>query len=275
MGPRAAHLAGDPTSAPSGPARGSTTRLEDLRRCLDIRLRHFGPDHFQTAYSYLALSNLYGDRGQSAEALRYLDRALPIMERVLGKSHSDLVLPLNNSCWELENQGRFQEAEPYCARALAVAEENELPHAAMSGLLNSLATLLEARGRHREALDRFQQALAHNERAHGAGHPATVVDLLGIGSTQLALGEVPKAVSTLERALRIRVERDSMPAKLAEARLALARALWEVPRSRPRATALVLQVKRELPGRSKLEEKLLAEADAWLAQHRASRNARR
>jgi hypothetical protein len=81
------------------------------------------------------------------------------------------------------------------------------------------------------------RALAIWEGTAGREHPDVAYALQGLGDTHLAAGRPADAIAPLERALTIRAA-GSVPDDLAETRFALARALWDAGRDRPRARTL-------------------------------------
>jgi hypothetical protein len=107
------------------------------------------------------------------------------------------------------------------------------------------------------------RALAIWEGTAGREHPDVAYALQGLGDTHLAAGRPADAIAPLERALTIRAA-GSVPDDLAETRFALARALWDAGRDRPRA--------RTLAGEA--EAGLAAAIDKAAARTRSPRMAR-
>jgi hypothetical protein len=74
------------------------------------------------------------------------------------------------------------------------------------------------------------------------------------------------AVAPLERALRLRVDKEPSPAHIAETEFALARALWESGQQRDRARTLALSAQGRYSTVATLR-KQEAEVVVWLAKH--------
>jgi tetratricopeptide (TPR) repeat protein len=101
------------------------------------------------------------------------------------------------------------------------------------------------------------------EHALGSEHRQVAEILLDLGLAYLDLHRADQAVAPLERALRLRSE--DTPARAAPIRFALARALWDAGRDRPRAIALARQASGSSfrPGEGVTQEQI----SAWLASH--------
>jgi tetratricopeptide (TPR) repeat protein len=101
-------------------------------------------------------------------------------------------------------QVRKEEAEIWGKHATAsvrrLGKDDEI-----GGLLqNGLGGVALRRGRLREALGHYEQALASRERAFGAEHPLVAQTLGNVGLTLREMGKLAEAKATLERALAIR-----------------------------------------------------------------------
>ncbi|MGH9834093.1 MAG: tetratricopeptide repeat protein [Blastocatellia bacterium] len=81
---------------------------------------------------------------------------------------------LNQQVGKLLSEGRYDEAIPLAARALAIAEKAlGGEHLGLAALLNNLAYLYRAKGDDGRAEPFYQRALAIKEKALGPGHPTT------------------------------------------------------------------------------------------------------
>jgi len=240
-----------------------------LRRAVEIREKVLGPDHPDVARGLNNLGTVYEAMGRYDDAWKYYQRALALKERVMGPRHPSVASGLNNLGVVLTRRHRLDEAEQTLERSLAIWQEALGPdHADVANALTNLGAVHEAKGDPTGARDLYQRALAIRERALGPDHPHVALTLTGLTRALVALGEASAAVDTGERALRIRLAKPGDPALLGETRFALARALWEAGRQRPRARALAGQAEAAFAGAGPRRADDLAAVRAWLDQHR-------
>jgi CHAT domain-containing protein len=112
-----------------------------------------------------------------------LQRALALREQVLGPTHLEVALSLNDLARLYQDQGRTAEAEPLLQRALALCEQVSAPPPLypVAQILNNLAGIYWGQGRVVEARALGQRVHAlweavgspyHVETAHGLGKAA-------------------------------------------------------------------------------------------------------
>ncbi|MGZ3426110.1 MAG: tetratricopeptide repeat protein [Polyangia bacterium] len=141
-------------------------------------------------------------------------------------------------------------------------------HPRVAIALSNLGATLRARAKPAEALAAFQRALAINERRFGADYADSLDALLGIGESLVALGRPREALAPIERARRLAESGEQNQWGLAEARFALAEALWSSGGDRARARRLAVDARAGMAAESNsLAKRLLIEIDAWLARH--------
>ena len=127
---------------------------------------------------------------------------------------------------------------------------------------------LSARHKYAEALAAFERALAINERRFGKDYADSLDALLGQGESLVGLGRFKEALAPIERALKITTSGEPSPWGLAEARFALAEALWGSGGDRARAYRLAVDARAGMAAESNsLARRQVAEIDAWLARH--------
>ena len=80
-------------------------------RALDIRLKHFGPQHIDVANSYNSLGNVYGDLGDFNQAKVYLTRALNIRLKQVRPECVVVADSYNNLSTVYSDLGYFQQAK--------------------------------------------------------------------------------------------------------------------------------------------------------------------
>ncbi|PCC68639.1 Serine/threonine protein kinase [Nannocystis exedens] len=239
-----------------------------LTRALAIREATFGPEHALVATSLCNLALVYEATGVYDEAARLFLRALAIQEKAFGLDHPMVADTLHNLATVRYDTHDHAESARLLRRALAIYERRLGPHhpstvASVAGL----GQVLTATGAPEEALKLFARALASQEQVLGPDHPSLAHSLLGRAEALTALGRAAEAVPALERALAIREASQVQPEELAEARFALARALWDGG-DRPRARALAEQAATtypEAPGTAAARAKVRD----WLASHPA------
>ncbi|HWB80901.1 MAG TPA: serine/threonine-protein kinase [Nannocystaceae bacterium] len=171
------------------------------------------------------------------EAVEVFRREADALERVRGPNESDLRFVLNNAAVAGQHLQRFDEAEAWLRRAIAI--DDALPERDYhSGALhNSLAFLLIDRERYDEAtteLEIAQRLLAANTAPDDADRAWPP---FGLGRIELLRGHPERAVPLFEDALArwdVGTRIDSHRELLRE----LAMALWDEGRDRGRAVEL-------------------------------------
>ncbi|HVR02244.1 MAG TPA: tetratricopeptide repeat protein, partial [Polyangia bacterium] len=223
------------------------------------------PDHpLFEAQSLMGWGVVYQIEGKDAEAVREQQRALALKEQALGPRHPDTAISAMNVGLALHELGRDVDAEPYAARAVDTFESVLGPESAQGAMaLLDYGEVLTALGRYgdaRKALDRAVAIWKKNDAspffiAYGRFDLARVA----LGEKQPA-----EARALLEGAPEILGKQDR-PAG-AQARFLLARAMWETPRDRSRATVAARDARQELATARGPAAKI-AEVDAWLQSH--------
>jgi tetratricopeptide (TPR) repeat protein len=135
-------------------------------------------------------------RAAYAAARPLFERALAILEKVLGPEHPDLVQSLNNLGLLLLDQGEFAGARPVLERALAIREKvlgPEHPDLVLS--LNNLGLVLRHQGDFAGARLLFERALEIS--------PASVLSLNNLGLVLRDQGDFAGARLFFERTLEI------------------------------------------------------------------------
>ena len=112
---------------------------------------------------------------------------------------------LNQQVFQLYGQGRYREAIPLAARAVAITEQALGPtHPSTAQSLNNLAALYKATGAYSKAEPLLQRALAINEQSLGPTHPSTAAALNNLAMLYKTTGAYDKAEPLLQRALAIK-----------------------------------------------------------------------
>ena len=99
---------------------------------------------------------------------------------------------------------RYQEAENYYRRAMAVAERSlDRGHILLSRVSQNLGNTLSEQKKYPEAELQFRRALHIRQQALGTGHPYAVQLLLNLGFLFINQGALPSAAKHFQRALII------------------------------------------------------------------------
>ena len=236
--------------------RGS---LAEFQRSLAAVERSSGAD-FRRARALANIASARGHLGDREEAARSGRMAIATFEKLRGRDHPILVEPLQNLAGALVGLGQLEEALAAADRAL-VLSENKLgkDHPTTADGLDSRAGVYLELGRPREALADATRALAIHQKAKGASSTEGF-SLDSIGRAQLALGKVPEAIASLERARTLKPPDEQV---MADISFGLARALTAARRDPARARALATEARAAFEGLR--VPRRVAEVEAFLA----------
>jgi tetratricopeptide (TPR) repeat protein len=202
-------------------------------------------------------------------AVRSLESASALKERILGKDSVDVGISEANLAQVLQNMRRYEQALVHIDRALNVLEKrlgSEHPELALE--LCNRGEILNSLERYAEARQPLERAARMWEQQLGPDSLHRAYALTGIGISYLGTGKPANAIAPLEEAFRIRTANEVDPGDRAETAFALARALWASGLSRERARSLAAQARIEYVQAARQAD--LAEVDSWLAEHRSS-----
>jgi serine/threonine protein kinase/tetratricopeptide (TPR) repeat protein len=205
-----------------------------------------------------------GGRGHNDEALPALLEAVALKSRVLGPDNPDVGMSEGNIALVLQDLGRYQEGLAHVERAIDIETRGfGAEHPELAIQLSNRGEMLNALGRHREARQSFVRARIIWERELGLDCRYLAYALTGIGESYLAERDAASALAPLERAYKIRQDKETDPARQGETAFALARALWEANVDRARAIDLGDSARRAYE-RAALTARR-ADVDVWLA----------
>jgi eukaryotic-like serine/threonine-protein kinase len=241
-------------------------------RAYAIQEKALGPAHPHIAHSLNNLANVHLVAGEYDEAKQLYARALAIWDEALGPEHPNVAMTLNNLANVHMNAGMRDEAKRLYTRALAITVKTLGPeHPEVAGGLSNLANVHEATGAHDEAKPLYEQAIASLEKALGPEHPDVAYPLVGLANIALAQRRPSDAIALAQRATTLREQRGVAAEFLAEARFALAKALWDAPtdagRDEVRAVSLAEQARDAFQAAGTSRAAHLTTVEQWLAEH--------
>jgi tetratricopeptide (TPR) repeat protein len=141
-------------------------------------------------------------RGNHAEGVPLLQRALEIRRRHLGPEHTEVANAMNDLAFFLWRSGKYAEAEPLFRQALATRRKllgEDHPDTATG--YNNLAANLDDQGKYVEAESLYRQALAIDRKLLGEDHLATANRYNNLAMTLHAQGKYAEAEPLLKKAL--------------------------------------------------------------------------
>ena len=192
-------------------------------------------------------------------------RAKATLEKADRKGTPDYAAVLNHLGVAELARGRAEVALPHHATALDVIEKVlGKEHQEYGTTLFHIAEAHLATGKVKDALAEDLRALAIVEKAAGPDSPSAAQIDVGLGQARMRLGPPEAAVPPLEHAVKIHEAHRADPRDLADARFALARALWATGKEKDRARKLAREARATFDGPAWFKERL-AVVDAWLA----------
>jgi tetratricopeptide (TPR) repeat protein/predicted Ser/Thr protein kinase len=240
-----------------------------LERAIQIAETAFGPEHAQVADELNNLGNVLRLQGEFEEARRIQQRALAIRRKAFGDEHPLVAQSLGNLGLVDLLLDQFEISREHQLQALQILEKRfGSNHSKVANTLNNLGEIDLWQGKPKDALQRHQQA--HETRAQflDDDHPEVAYGLSQLARAEVALGLHAEAKQHAERSLQI-LEKPAQvrPELKAEARFALARALWVDASREERALSLARQAGegfKEAGAQCWRESKQVEE---WLAEH--------
>ena len=141
--------------------------------------------------------------GMLAEAETHLQRALEIRQAHLPDDHPELGSSLHELAVLYLDQGRAEEAEASCRRALAIFEQDLRSSGKATNSLDLLASIHHDQGRYDQAETLYRRVLAKQERELGTDHPDVASVLSNLGNNLSIQGRYREAEPMYRRATQI------------------------------------------------------------------------
>ena len=161
-------------------------------------------EYTNVATSSNNLSEIYRAMGQFPEALTYQQKAISIVEQVLGKNHPDLATCYNNLSVIYQDMGQFPEALTYQQKAIAIREQVLAQnHPDLATSYSNLSIIYQAIGQLPEALTYQQKAIAIREKILEPNHPDLAISYNNLSTIYQAMGQLPEALAYQQKAKSI------------------------------------------------------------------------
>jgi len=222
-----------------------------------VRERAFGAEHALVARSMHNVATCLRWLGRLDEAGPLLERSLAIRRAVHGPADSRVGVGLRGLGELRILQDRLDEAETALLASLAIAEKKGPEHSEVAAVEVALATLHQRRGDCPRAVAAARRALEIVLK-EGPDNPDATYPLVVLGSC----GSGPQALADLERAVALATAKSIDPIQVANAKLALARALWKRG-ERDRAARLGEEARDTFAAAGPPARRELAEALDW------------
>jgi tetratricopeptide (TPR) repeat protein len=183
-------------------------RYDEGRRYAQLALALIGDRDLpaRTSSAYFALGLIDKVQGRGAAAREGFAKALAAREKAYGPFSAPVAEVLNSMGGLALDEGRFDEAEPYLRRALAIWTTENPERGPSSTAALSLALLASARGREREAADFLVPyvELQARDQPDGVG---TAHARLYLAQVLVTMGRYDEALALLARVEPILADR--------------------------------------------------------------------
>jgi tRNA A-37 threonylcarbamoyl transferase component Bud32 len=244
----------------------NAAELDVDTRAVELLQRALGADHPAVAGAQMNLAGSLIAAGKLDDARALLLRADATFTRALGADHPVHGRVLANLADIDKAMGHWDQARQELERALAIVERTAGARSVDAGDVHfELAEALDGANRHDDSLREAARSTEILESALGKDHGQLVSPLLLSAEIDLELHHGAAAIPLAERALAILSAPPGHPAnELADARMVLARALWDGGGNRARARSLAEQA-RSATG--DLGGITTGQIDEWLSAH--------
>ncbi len=255
-----------------GDALHDSERIDEAlvfhERAKEARLQLFGKSHPQLTSSYYRLAISYADSNRPAEAEAWFQRAL---EQIRAVDQKDLIsaTTFTNYAQFLLRQKNFSAARTLVEKA--IAQKTALwskTHPRLAMNLSQLGDVEQGEGRYDKALALHTQALELKRKAYPKDQRRQARELAALGKDYLGLKKTDRAVAYFEQALAVLPDGIVNHEQRAEVNLQLASVLWNEPKQRARARALVEQSAANV--KPLRYSTVRSELEAWLSSHPAT-----
>ena len=245
-------------------------RSKDTERWLhmsEAALRRIGGHERWQVWLNLNYGSALEASGRPEDGLARLFQAQGIGERALRPGDPDLMRVQNSLSNSLIDLERPVEALAHSDRAIEIGRKTLGPdHPEMALQFSNRAEILVQLHRWDEARASANRAMALWEKQLPKDHLFLSYGLTGVGLSYLGQAKPALAVAPLERALRIRLDKELSPIQIAQTEFALARALWDSGQHHDRARALAASARARYATIATMK-KHQDDVSVWLTKH--------
>lgn len=167
--------------------------IELAQRALVLRERALGPDHPRVGNILHNLAGIYGEAGQPAQSIPLFERCLDISLRTRGEHHSDYAITAGSLAEAYRLTGRFDEAETWSRRAVALFESLPVDDSYRIVNLKILGLIHLNQRRFDEAIADVQRALELQIAKFGEVHEETPKIYACLGEANYGKGDLANA----------------------------------------------------------------------------------
>jgi tetratricopeptide (TPR) repeat protein len=179
---------------------------EIAKRAVAIAELHDTAQTLEGATAFANLGEIAESLGEAAEARKWLSRALPVRERLLGFDHPLVAETLSDLALTYRVEHQFKRAVELYHRALGILEatpETALSSKSLGAVLNNLGQVEAEEGHFKEAEQILRKSVTELERTVGPQHPNTAAGLANLANVLRSRRRYPEAEEALRRAEQI------------------------------------------------------------------------
>ncbi len=170
---------------------------------LDIRKRHYPPQHIAIGDSLMANGMYHLMKGDYATAAAQQGEAIGIYETAWGRDAPGLAWMLNRQAVTLANAGRLQDAIDMSLRSVTLLRDLEAPDPyVFADALNNLGFVYNSMSRFDEAAGHFEEALASITEDEFPGLYSRVLG--NLAAAYMQMGRLAESRRVHERGLTLR-----------------------------------------------------------------------
>ncbi|MEX1368724.1 MAG: serine/threonine-protein kinase [Nannocystaceae bacterium] len=235
-----------------------------LERAVELTRRAYGDDSVPMARVHMAKSKLAKTQGRLEDVLAHAKAAEAIVRRWLGDDNALRLDPLSALGTVAFYQGDAQASVAAFSQAVRLAEST-LPAGSLELAIHrsNLGEALVLTGDDRAARSWLESALESVERMGPELHPQIAAPSHGLAEIEWRAGDLERAASHAERALKVRAHHGGDPPELARTRWLLAR-IVAARGDRARARTLAEAARQGFDSLGTAFEDTVREIDAWL-----------
>jgi len=181
---------------------------EASRRALQVLREEYGPvGHPDVGHALNSLASILSEKGELDEAEALQLEGLDVLRRTLGNDHSFVAGIMNNLAITKQRQHDYQAAADLLEEGLRIMERSLSPtHPRLLPYLCNWADNLRLSGRHAEAVQAGERAVALAHETRGERHFEVSYALLSLGLAHQAAGNATGAEEAMREAWDIRTE---------------------------------------------------------------------